>query len=148
MAVCIVIFIASNIMLFVNRNNNTYITAYSYNHNDAVCIEENNRLTVIDISNHSKSSVFSNDMSKYLGYGEICEYVILTYNNKSCAYFDKMTGDVVIRHIFLALPQTENEEKYFKECVEVLENKDIEYKDLLQIKEKRLTIQLEKDEEE
>ncbi|MBQ4510667.1 MAG: ComEC/Rec2 family competence protein [Clostridia bacterium] len=127
MAVCIVIFIASNIMLFVNRNNNTYITAYSYNHNDAVCIEENNSLTVIDISNHSKSSVFSSDMSKYLGYGEISEYVILTYNNKSCAYFDKMTGDVVIRHIFLALPQTENEEKYFKECVEVLENKDIEY---------------------
>ncbi len=127
LAVSLAVFSIATVMLFISRNNNTYISAYSYSKNDVVCIEEENKLTVIDISNHSKSSFFSNDMSKYLGYGEVSQYVILTYNIKSPAYFDKMTGEVIIRHIFLATPETENEEKYFKMCVEILEQKNINY---------------------
>ena len=66
-------------------------------------------------------------MSKYLGYGEISEYVILTYSDTSPAYFDKMTGDVVIRHFYLSSPTNETEEKYFSGCIEILESKDIDY---------------------
>ena len=126
-AVSLIIFSVGTASLFINRNNNTYICAYSHKGNDAVCIEESNKITIIDISSHSKSTVLSSDMSKHLGYGEVSEYVILTYSASSSAYFDKMTGDVVIRHIYLASPQNEAEEKYFNACIEILESKDIEY---------------------
>ena len=82
LAISFVVFSIGTVALFVTRNNNTYITAYSYNKNDVICVEENNELTVIDISNHSKSSVFSRDMSVYLGYGEISKYVIKSFDEK------------------------------------------------------------------
>lgn len=127
LGISLLVFFSGTVALFIDRNNNDYITAYSYNNNDVICIEEENELTLIDISNHSKSSVFSMDMSRYLGYGEVERYVILTYSHKSSGYFEKMTGTVLIRNVFLAKPQNKTERIYFDECVKFLENKNISY---------------------
>ena len=111
----------------IAREDNIYITSYSFARNDVICIEKNNDLTVIDISKHSLNTVFANDMSDYLGYSELENYIALTYSHKSYDYFDRMTDTVVIKHIYLTLPKTENEEKYFNECTSLLNGKEIEF---------------------
>lgn len=123
----LIVFFSGTVLLFVNRNNSDYITAYSYNSNDVVCVEEDNQLTIIDVSSHSSASNYASSMSVYLGYGEISRYVILSYNHKSFTYIDEITDATIIRHMILAEPLTEDEEKYFKQCVGILKYKDIEY---------------------
>ncbi len=127
LSVGVAIFTVGIITTHITKENYIYFTSYSFAQNDVVCIEQNNDLTVIDISNHSLNSVLANDMSDYLGYGEVENYIALTYSHKSASYFDKMTDTVVIRHIYLTLPKTENEEKYFCECASLLESKDIKF---------------------
>ena len=73
----LIVFFSGTVLLFVNRNNSDYITAYSYNSNDVVCVEEDNQLTIIDVSSHLRASNYASSMSVYLGYGEISRYVIL-----------------------------------------------------------------------
>lgn len=113
--------------LHIARSNNIYFTSYSYDGNDVICVEKDHKLTVIDISNSSPSCLLANDMSKYLGYGEIDSYIALAYSHKSASYFDKITDTAVIRSIYLSAPKTESEMKYFSECAMLFESKNIDY---------------------
>lgn len=123
----IIVFSVGIVLLHSERKNHIYFTSYSFAGNDVVCVEMDNDLTVIDISNHSLNSVFANDMSCHLGYDEVENYIALTYSHKSAAYMDKMIDTVIINHIFLTTPKNETEQEYFNECVLLLNSKNIDF---------------------
>ena len=127
LAVGVLIFVFGVGALHIARSNNIYFTSYSFEGNDVICIENNHALTMIDISDSSLNCLFANDMSKYLGYGEIDNYVVMAYSHKLSRYLDKITDTAIIKRIYLSSPQTEKEEEYFNEAVTLLECKDIEY---------------------
>lgn len=121
------VFIIGIIALNVDRNKNIYFTAYSLNGNDTVCIEQNNELTVIDISSYSLSMVYPYTMSNYLGYTEVENYIAMTYSHKLPSYLDKMTDSMILRNIYLPSPKNEIETEYFTKCAAVLNNKKIKF---------------------
>ena len=127
LGVGIIVLISGIIGVTNYKRNHTLITSYSVIENDVICIERDNSLTVIDISSHSLSHPLPKDMSDYLGYCEVDNYIALTYSHTSKDYFDKITDNVVINNIYLISPLTENEEKYYKEAIALLNQKKIGY---------------------
>ena len=127
LGVGVIILTAGIISTYIDRNRNIYITAFSSNSNDTICIENNNKLTVIDISSYSKALLMPYSMSAHLGYTEVESYVALYYNHKLAPYLDKMTDSVIVRQVLLPYPENDTDKAYLDECVTILDNKGIDY---------------------
>ena len=123
----VIIFVVGLIVVHTSRNNYIYMTAYSDNQNDTICIERNNALTVIDISDYPQGNVFPYSMSSYLGYSEVECYISMSYSHRLDAYLDKMTDTVVVRSIYLPSPKNQLEEEYLSRCALLLRGKGIDF---------------------
>ncbi len=116
------------ISIFVTRNNNGYIYAYSTGKNDTVFIESNNSLTVIEASSYPVSYMVPNIEMRLLGYTEIESYIACDYNYKTVSYLDSLTDTNIVRSVYLQKPVGEQELIWHNEAVSMLKGKGINIK--------------------
>lgn len=124
--VSVLVFALGTVAVIADRNESSYITSYSSATNDAVLVESNNALTYFDISNHS-SLLYPHNLSLYIGYTEIENYVSLSYSSSLPRHLDILTDNTIVRQVYLPEPCTENEIEYFNKCIDILDRKKIKH---------------------
>ncbi|MBO5262483.1 MAG: ComEC/Rec2 family competence protein [Clostridia bacterium] len=122
----ILIFIGGTVFLFVQRYNNVYVGGYSFLENDIVFIEDENEITVFDITNTKKSDyAYANGISAMLGYSEIDNYVITDYSTTTHICFDNLSSNIIVKRVFVPLPMTDEELSVYSQICEIGKQKSI-----------------------
>lgn len=104
-----IVFIGSS-YLFIERGNNRFAGIYSYTNNDLVFYEENNTLSIIDITKSTPTSASrARSLVSFLGYGEVENYIISSYSNDTLSYFKRLTGLIKIKYVYLPSPTSDSE---------------------------------------
>lgn len=98
----IAIIFAGSAFIYIDRASNTYVGAYNTSMRDFVYIEEQNQLTIIDMSQSTKSTANrAVELSRHLGYGEIQRYVITDLSKQSIEHFQRISEKTILRSIYL-----------------------------------------------
>ncbi len=121
----ILIFASASIGRRIDRQNNSYIYTSSISENDAIFVESKGKLTVIEACNDSISIMASPNISSYLGYTEIENYVTCDYSYKTKSYIDELTDQMVVRNLYLQVPANEDEVVWHDLTVKMLRDKGI-----------------------
>ena len=122
----VVLLIVSSIILLVQRNNNTYIGGHSNGTNDIVFIEDAGDLTIIDVTKTSQGSyIYAYNVSTYLGYYEIENYIISDYSGKTHICIDNLSNVTIVKNIYVPNPQNEKEEEMLSLINDVAKRKGI-----------------------
>lgn len=125
-----IVFIGSSYLL-IERGNNKYVGVYSFTGNDLIFYEENNTLSIIDITKSTISTAsYSRNLSSSLGYGEIEEYVITSYSDHTLEYFKRLIGQIKIKTIYLPTPSDNGEISLFCKLVELARSEGVSLKAL------------------
>lgn len=115
----------STSLLYIERANNEYISVSSASSGDAVFIESNNSLTIIEASSHELSSSLAYIGQLTLGYTEIDNLVLCDYNHRLPAYIDSVTSSTIVRRIYLQDPCNEKEIELHNEIIPILEARGV-----------------------
>ena len=120
-----IIFLGS-CQLFIERGNSSYVGIYSFTGNDLVFYEENNTLTIVDITKCTKTSASrSRNLASYLGYSEIENYVITSFSENAIIHLNRLLNQTKIKHLYLPTPNTDTEIRLYYKIVELVISKDV-----------------------
>ncbi|MBO5313025.1 MAG: ComEC/Rec2 family competence protein [Clostridia bacterium] len=139
-----VLSIGSGILLF-NRENSTYVTAYSSKSFDIIALETEGDVTVFDVTNTLSGSYdYAYDVSRHLGYYEIEKYCIVELSSQTHLCFDRLSDSTIINSVYLPEPLTDSEEAVYGEIAKIAEEKKIEFyslKEKMRVGETNITLQ-------
>ncbi len=106
----ILVFALGSASLIIHRVNNFYVGAYSHKENDIVYLENENKLTMIDITKTATSSIIkAKGLQGYVGYCEIENYIITDYSFNTPYYLYRLCQGAMVRRIYLPIPVSEND---------------------------------------
>ena len=126
LAGALIIFIGST-YLFIERGNNSYAGVYSFTGNDLIFYEENNTLSIIDITKCTITSASrSRNLASYLGYGEVENYIITSYTESTTPYFKRLINQIKIKSIYLPTPTTDEELTLYCQLIQLARNEGIQ----------------------
>ena len=129
---------AGSSYLFIERGNNSYAGIYSYTNNDLVFYEDNNTLSVIDVTKSTPTSASrARSLVSFLGYGEIENYIITSYSSDTLSYFKRLTGLIKIKYVYLPSATTDLEISLLIQLINIAKNEGISLRSL----ESELSIQ-------
>ncbi len=126
----VLVFAIGSMALIIHRANNFYVGAYSHKGNDIVYLENDNKLTMIDITKTSTSSIIkSNGLQAYVGYCEIENYVITNYSLNTPYSLYMLCQSTMVRRIYLPTPVSEKDKVIYGEIMALFNEVDTELVD-------------------
>ncbi len=121
---CSLVFVSGCFINYIDKLNNTYISTYNYKTSDFIAIEQEGKLTVVDISTTTTGvASYSLGFIDYLNNTEVENYIICDYSHLTDRYFDSVSGRIKIENLYLPDPQSEAEKKNYRE-IEKIAKKD------------------------
>ncbi len=94
--------VAGSTIVFVDRSVNAYVGAYNESTRDLVYFEDNNQLSIIDMSPSTTGVAnTSSALANYLGYFEIENYILTDLSSTSDEFFQKLSDKIKVRNIYL-----------------------------------------------
>ena len=120
------IFICGTIYLLFDREANVYAGAYSFNKNDIVFIEDENEITIIDVTKGNAASYqYSTNVASHLGYYEIENYVITGYSTTTHIAIKNLCDHTIVKNVFLPSPRNQKEIDSFYQICEICRNMNV-----------------------
>lgn len=121
--VCFLIGTAAN---FTVKQTNTYISAFNYNNGDYLVLENEGKLSVIDVSKAKRSDRnFAASISGAFGYSEIESYVLCNYSKTAPEYIETVVSWNIVRELYLPNPQDDEEVRTCAEITKIAQNEGI-----------------------
>jgi hypothetical protein len=123
--------VAGTTVVFVDRGVNSYAGAYSESTRDLVYFEENNQLSIIDMS-PSTTGVANTSISlaRHLGYFEIESYIVTDLSSTSDEFFKRLTDRIKVRSIYLPEGVAEKEVEARENIIAIAQKEGISIYDL------------------
>lgn len=104
------LFILGYGLLIVDRHSDTYVSVYATEYGDVLSVENDNSISVIDISlPTSLSSTDAYNTVNYLGYAEIENYIMLDLSQNSLVRFSSLLGSAIVQNVIIPSPKTTEE---------------------------------------
>lgn len=131
LCVACLIFIGGSVYNFIDAKSNTYVSAYSSKSSDFVAIEENNELTIIDISKTTTGVANTSvGVIDYLHYTEVENYIICDYSHLTDLYFKRVAANVIIKNLYISRPRDAKEADIYQRIIADARKGDIKVLEL------------------
>ncbi|MBQ8546161.1 MAG: ComEC/Rec2 family competence protein [Clostridia bacterium] len=125
------VFASGSIINYIQAKNNVYISSYSSRSNDFITIEENNNLTVIDISKTTTGVAGTSvGLIDYLHYSEVENYIICDYSHLTDLYFKRIAGNIKIETLYIPRPSDAKEMDIYQGIIRVAKKEKIKVAEL------------------
>ena len=114
---------------YIDRYTGAYVSISSYKENDFIYLENENDLTIIDISSTSTGNYSALDYAiSELNYSEIENYIICDYSHLTNKYFTKVAKNYKLKNVYIPHPTDEAEAEVYNEIENIAENEKINVK--------------------
>ena len=118
--VCFAIGTVSNVL---NKQLNTYVSAFNHSGGDYLTIEDGGEISVIDITSAKrKYSSFPSSLIGELCYTEIEKYALTSYSSNAPSYVESIVSRNIVRELYLPNPKDEEESALSAEISEIAKN--------------------------
>ena len=109
-----------------NSSSSVYLTAYSDTGGDFLVVEDEGKVTAIDISKTNNSTAFTAlGVFSHIGCYEIDTYVFTNYSSNSLSSVNSIVCQAVVREIILPVPLSDDEKSMAKNIEQAVQEMNI-----------------------
>lgn len=122
---------------FMEKQRNTYLSAFNFNDADYLVLEDSGKINIIDFSASRRGDKdFASSLASAYSYSEIEAYVLCSYSKTSLEYVDSIISWNIVRSLYLPQPTCEEEAQICAEILSIAKNQGVS----VDILEKSITL--------
>ncbi len=123
LSVFAVFFLIGTTANVVEKQTNTYISAFNYGDGDYLMLEDEGKLSIMDLSKAKRGDRnFASSLAGAFCYAEIESYVLCNYSKDAPEYISSVLSWNIVRELHLPKPMGDEESIYFTEIAEIAKN--------------------------
>ena len=123
LSVFAVFFLIGTTANVVEKQTNTYVSAFNYGDGDYLMLEDEGKLSIMDLSKAKRGDRnFASSLASAFCYAEIESYVLCNYSKDAPEYISSVLSWNIVRELHLPKPMGDEESIYFTEIAEIAKN--------------------------